>query len=458
MIPRTAFRRSFRRLTSAALVPMALLPAVATAQRAAPVAVARSDATASLAAADRQAAIAAILKVVQATYVFPERVPAIVARLEQALAGGRYDTDSPGSFAALVTADLRESSSDRHMYLNNAPAEYAAAIAPKGAADKPDALDALYERQAVRANHGLAATSILPGNIRYLKVSAFQWAPDETGAAYDDAMRFLRGGDAVIIDLRGNGGGSHAAVRYLLSHFMDGDTLDITFLHAGEPPVQSRTLEYLPAGRLKGRPLYVLIDPYVGSAAEAFAYDVQQFHLGTLVGATTAGAANNNDFSPIAPGFMLSVSSGRPVHPVSQTNWDGVGVSPDIAVDPAGALDTAQSLALAALLKRSDADPVARADWEWARVATEARVHPVTIQAATLRGLAGTYRGKRVIWRDGALFYQLRNSKTARLLPLTADGLFTVAGYDDRFRIRLSREAMEQQWIDDPAPSRFARD
>jgi C-terminal processing protease CtpA/Prc len=78
---------------------------------------------------------------------------------------------------------------------------------------------------------------------------------------------------------------------------------------------------------LKGKPLYVLIDGGVGSAAEAFAYDVQQFKLGELIGATTAGAANNNDLLPIAPAFILSISSGRPEHAVSKTTGRAWGSS-----------------------------------------------------------------------------------------------------------------------------------
>ncbi|UIJ47095.1 S41 family peptidase [Sphingomonas cannabina] len=412
---------------------------------------------AALTAEQRTAAIAEISTVIRNRYVFPDRVPTIVARLDEGLASGRYNVGDPSIFAERVTADLREASGDRHMYLNFAPAQYAAAGKPANDGKDSPELEALWAREARRDYHGLTEMKILPGNIRYLRIAGFQWVNDESGAAYDGAMRFLRGGDAVIIDLRGNGGGSHAAVRYLLSHFMDGDTLDITFLQAGQEPIQSRTLEYLPAGRLKGKPLYVLIDGRVGSGAEAFAYDVQQFRLGTLIGTTTAGAANNNGFSPIAPGFMLSCSFGRPVHPVSKSSWEGTGVPPDVAVDPEQAPDIAQSLALAALAKRADADPADRADWEWARVGIEARLHPVTIPAAKLRAMAGLYGDRRVTWQDGALNFVRRDGKAARLIPLTADGLFAVEGFDDRLRLRLTGDVMEQYLIDQPAPIRLER-
>lgn len=438
----------------AAWLALAAFPA--TAQRAAPVTVAAADARTALTVDQRVAAIADIVHQVGERYVFPDRIPTITAKLRIGLESGRYDTDNPTLFADRVTEDLRTASQDRHMYLRYAPAEYAARLAPKGNLPGQTALDALWSRQARRANHGLEESRILPGNVRYLRITGFQWIDDESGAAYDAAMRFLRGGDAVILDLRGNGGGSHAAVRYLLSHFMDPDELDITFLEAGKAPVQSHTLDYLPAGRLKGKPLYVLIDHQVGSGAEAFAYDVRQFHLGTLVGATTAGAANNNSFSAVVPGFILSCSYGRPVHPVSQSNWEGVGVAPDVAADPERSLDVAQALALGTLTARTDADPADLADWNWARVAAEARVHPPQIPAAKMRLLAGTYGSQRIVWHDGAL-QLMRSGRPMALVPLTKDGLFTVAGFDDHFRVRLTERAMETQWNDEPLPTHFPR-
>lgn len=440
----------------AIILAIILSPSVV-AQRAAPVTAARSEIPA-LTAAQRTAAVADIVKRITEHYVFPDRVAAITARLNQGLASGRYDTESPIAFAERVTSDLREASRDRHMYMSFAPAEFAAAIAAHGDSDAPNpALDAIWARQASRANHGLEEMRILPGNVRYLRITGFQWITDRTGASYDAAMRFLSEGDAIVIDLRGNGGGSHAAVRYLLSHFLPGDTLDITFIAAGKEPVQSRTLEYLPAGRLTGRPFYVLIDRQTGSAAEAFAYDVRQFRLGTLVGATTAGAANNNEFFPVAPGFMLSISFGAPIHPVSKSNWEGVGVPPDVASDPARALDLAHSLALAALLERKDADPRDRGDWEWARAAAVARIAPPVIPAAKLRPLAGRYGARRIVWRDDGLFYVRQGGALARLIPLAADGLFTVEGFDDHFRVRLTGDAIETQWNEEPAPTRLAR-
>ena len=399
----------------------------------------RVQASAPLSAAQRADAMREIKAIFQERYVFPEMRPVIVGRLNEAEATGRYNVDDPRQFAERVTVDLRTVGHDKHLSLTFDPAGYAAALAPPGSSEGSEVQ---WQREAIRHHHGLDTLQRLPGNLRYLRITSFEWVRDETGVAYDDAMRFLKDGDAVIIDLRGNPGGSHAAVRYLVSHFLDDDKPLMTFLEGDEPPTQSRTLEYLPAGRLKGKPLYVLIDGNTASAAEEFAYHVQQFKLGELIGANTAGAANNNRFLPIAPGFMLSVSYGRPLHPVSQTNWEGEGVAPSVRAEPAQALEVAQSLALQRLASAPGASPDSRAEYAWAQTAVEARLHPAQWTQAQLQALVGRYGDAHVTLRDGALWFARPQRPTLRLLPLTADGLFGFEGLE-MLRARLTGKTVE---------------
>jgi hypothetical protein len=269
-------------------------------------------------------------------------------------------------------------------------------------------------------------------------------------------MRFLKDGDAVIIDLRGNGGGASEAVQYLTSHFVSADSLLLTFLQGSETPFQSRALSHVPAGRLKGKPLYVLIDGGVASAAEEFAYHVQQFRLGELVGARTAGAANNNRLVPVAPGFILSLSIGRPVHAVSKSNWEGAGIEPSAEAAPAQALDVAQSLALSRLAAASGTDPESRAEYEWARTAVEARLHAAMLSPKQLRALAAGYGEVTVTFRDGALWLARPNRETRRLTPLTADGLFAVDG-TEVLRVRFRENGLEAVRLGEPEPRVFEK-
>lgn len=411
-------------------------------------------ATPHLSPAQRTTALAEIAKLFQERYVFPKKRAAIIARLQQGQKAGRYDVDDPGTFAERITQDTSETAHDRHAWMRVDPQAYAAALAPPSSDAGSEALQA---RRTRREHYGLTELKILPGNLRYLKITGFPWVNDIAGAVYDDAIRFLTAGDAVIIDVRGNGGGSQAAVRYLVSHFLAPQTLEMTFLQDPEPPEQSRALDQLPAGRLIGKPLYVLIDGGVASAGEAFAYDVQQFKLGELIGATTAGAANNNALLPVAPYFILSVSVGRPVHAVSQTNWEGVGIRPDVEVAPSQALAMAAARALAKLAQAPGATPEALADYSWARVAVEAQLHPPPpLPAAQLKALTGRYEKNEIVSRVGSLWLIRPGRPEVHLVALTADGLFAVEGHD-ALRVKLTGKTLETWWVGDPTPRVFSR-
>jgi peptidase S41-like protein len=251
-------------------------------------------------------------------------------------------------------------------------------------------------------------------------------------------------------------------VLSLVLHFLDPDTLELSFLEGSKPPTQSRALEYLPAGRVKEKPLYVLINGQTASAAEAFAYDVQQFHLGELIGANTVGAANNNKLVPIAPDFILSVSYGRPQHAVSGGNWEGSGVAPDVDTPPEQALDKAQELALRRLLQAKDVSPERRRDYAWAQAGVAARLQPTVLDSAALAALAGRYRKAgapdpiEVAQRDGMLWLTLPRRPTVQLTPLSRD-LFAVDGYES-LRVRLNGRTLEMLWLDEAAPRVYPRE
>ena len=406
-----------------------------------------------LSAADRDGALKAIRQVLADEYVFPDMRAKLVERLSRAEKAGRYAADDPLVFAERVTEDLRAVSRDGHLSLRHSPAEFAASLAPP-TSDAGSA--ARWRRHATRGHHGLRELRVLPGNIRYLRITGFAWVTDETGTAYDGAMRFLKDGDAIIIDLRGNSGGSSEAVQYLTSHFLPADTLMLTFLQGSEPSFQSRALSHVPAGRLRDKALYVLIDGGVASAAEEFAYHVQQFKLGDLVGDTTAGGANNNRLVPITPGFILSVSTGRPVHAVSNSNWEGVGIAPSAEAAPAQALDVAQVLALKRLAGVPGTDPEILAEYDWARTAVEARLRPVTVSPKELPALAGRYGEVTAVFRDGSLWLARADREPRRLAPLTADGLFAVEGVDV-LRVRFTAKGLELLRMGEPAARVFEK-
>ena len=251
---------------------------------------------------------------------------------------------SPPTLAERINADLDTAGRDRHLTFGYNPAQ-AAMLAARSSEDEPDT--SAFEREARANNHGVKALRVLPGNVRYLDYDAFLWIGAESAAALETAMRFLAGGDAVIIDLRRNGGGSPDAVQYMISHFLPADRPLVTFHMNGQPtPDRLSTLAELPAGRMVGKPLYVLTSGGTASAAEEFTGHVGGYRIGELVGETTAGAGFRNELVPIAGAYVLSVSVGRAVLASTGRDWEAVGLAPTIRTDVAGALDVAYAHAL----------------------------------------------------------------------------------------------------------------
>jgi len=172
------------------------------------------------------------------------------------------------------------------------------------------------------------------------------------------AMAFLKNADAMIVDLRANGGGDPSGVAMLVSYFEPAETLINTF-HRRDRPVADQiwTMPYVTGGRWStDKPLYVLTSKDTASGAEEFAYDMQQLKRGTVVGASTWGGANPGKMMSIDDHFAIFVPFGSAVNPISKTNWEGSGVTPDVPVEPDNALVTAQRLALQKLLEGAAGD------------------------------------------------------------------------------------------------------
>ena len=363
---------------------------------------------------DPRAVVAEVRRVIAQGYVLPERRPALDAVLAEGLTSGRYDVRDPAVLAERINADLERVGSDNHLNFNYDPRR---AAPPAGAGPGPNAPNASQQERTVRGgNHGISELKVLPGNIRYMAYDGFQWAGPGSVAALDTAMRFLSGGDAVIIDLRRNGGGSPGAVQYLVSHFMEAGRPLITFHMNGQPaPNSNSTLVELPAGRMVGKPLYVLTSPATASAAEEFPGHVAGFRLGEVVGSRTAGAGFRNELVPIAGGFVLSVSVGRAVLASTGRDWEAVGIEPTIPTEVHVALEAAHSHALRRLA--SQAEGADRTRLEAMADAVTAKVERRS-PALPLTAYAGAFGERAVAVEDGRLYYRHGERQRTALIPL----------------------------------------
>lgn len=372
-----------------------------------------------LPALDSRAVIAEVRRVLAGRYVLPERRPALDAIFARGLAAGRYNVTDPAELAERINADLATAGHDRHLNFRLDP-QQAGQLAAGGG---PAADDSGYERQVRAGNHGVTSLRVLPGNVRYMEYDGFQWIGPDSAAALETAMRFLSGGDAVIIDLRRNGGGSPDAVQYIISHFLPAGRPLVTFYMNGNPsPDRLETLPDVPAGRMVGKPLYVLISGGTASAAEEFTGHVGGYHLGELVGENTAGAGFRNELLPVQGRFVLSVSVGRAVLASTGRDWEAVGLAPTVPAPIAGALDVAQGLALHRLAAAAAGPERARLEAMAEGIAARAEHRT---PALALDAYAGAYGERVVSVGDGKLWMRRGTRAPLALVPLGGN-IFTL--------------------------------
>lgn len=81
--------------------------------------------------------------------------------------------------------------------------------------------------------------------------------------------------------------------------------------------------------------------------AEEFTYNLQQLKRATVIGEATGGGAHAGLRYPISSHFEAFIPCLRAINPTSKTNWEGIGVQPDIPVAQADALGVAYQRALA---------------------------------------------------------------------------------------------------------------
>ena len=420
-----------------------------------PAATGVGQASAATVPPDSRAVVEEVRRVIAERYVLPERRPALDAVLAEGLESGRYDVPEPGALAGRIDADLARVGRDRHLTFSYSPAQ-AALLASPPAGEEPDR--SAWERQVRAGNHGVAELRLLPGNIRYMAYTGFAWIGEDSAAALETAMRFLAGGDAMIIDLRRNGGGSPHAVQYLVSHFMAPGRPLVTFHMNGAPtPDSLATLPDLPAGNMVGRPLYVLTSAGTASAAEEFTGHVLGYGLGEVVGENTAGAGFRNEAVAIGGRFVLSVSVGRAVLASTGRDWEGVGHAPTIAADVGDALEVAQAHALARVAAgKPEAE---RARLHGLADVIAARLEPRT-PALPLGAYAGRYGERIVTLEDGRLHFRRGSRPPTALIPL--GGHLFAFDVDPALQVAFEpgddrAAALEMRPLGEPGSGRHAR-
>lgn len=388
------------------LIAVALFIAHPIASAAAP------TADAALTPAIRSEVLEGVITRLESTYVDVAAVPAIVKALRAKQESRAYDTTSnPAQFAEVVTRDLRSVNGDLHLGLRYSKDP---ASAP-GRAASPFGDPRLL-------NFGMGRAEILDGNVGYLEITGF------TGGDYRDAvvdaLRFLSRTDALLIDVRRNGGGASDMSHFIFSHFFADTPVPTINVRTRNNPEPNRrmSLGEVPGPRRPDVPLFLLISQGTGSAAEEFSFVLKNRRRATLVGRRTAGAGRMVAQVPVGHGFTASISVTRVSDPETGREWEQVGVEPDIAVDPEQALIAGHLAALKVVAAGVTTDASRKRILERLIETSEARLRSTPDHAARLARFAGSYDGRVVSIRGEQLHYARRNGGISEpLVPLGGD-------------------------------------
>jgi hypothetical protein len=297
----------------------------------------------------RTHAVKSILSCLQENYIYPEVATKMEKDILSRAAKGEYNNITDGNlFAQRLTRDLQAICHDLHVNVS-----YSAQVLPpepKHMTLSPQEAEHMRQMLA-KENFGVAKVEILKGNLGYIKFNLLA-PPDLAAEVYASTMTYVSNTDALIIDLRECGGSiSPDAIPMLCSYFFKDPVHlnDIYWRHENKTR-QFWSWAYVPGKRYLDKPIYVLTSRRTFSGAEELAYDLKNLKRATIIGDTTGGGANPGGTRRANDHFMVWVPFGKVTNPITKTNWEGTGVTPDIPVPASAALNTAQITALTEIL------------------------------------------------------------------------------------------------------------
>lgn len=315
--------------------PAAAAPAPATA----PVS---ADTTDAFSAGDARIAVTTLANDLESLYVFPDIGRRYAAMLRANLSAGKYDRFAArAAFAAALTADLKAINADGHLIVRAAPPR-----APNG---QPRAsLDPIAR-----------AGWIAPG-VAYIAFRAFTGSDAEV-AAVRTFMDVHKDARALIIDARDHHGGGLDEMNVIFSYLYPVRTQLVvmdqrvvpgvqafdfgeTMIKSDGPDGMKRQTHYAlpgPKTALASAKVILLTSNVTASAGEHLSLTLKRTHRATLIGETTRGAGHFGQRVELGGGYTTFIGTGRTFDPDTGKDWEGVGVTPDVAVPADQALDVA---------------------------------------------------------------------------------------------------------------------
>jgi len=282
-----------------------------------------------------------IQKLMLENYVFLNKAKETNLHLDSLMATNYFEkyTESK-DFAKALSVEMQKITSDKH--LNIAPPR-----PPRPPQNNSDFTSRHLTNLVRFRSGGFGKIDLLEGNVGYVELKGFR---REDISKVDDVMNYLSTADAIIIDLRENGGGGGLGL-YWSSYFLKENTpLTGSYERRTDTTIELKTVSVKGNQRLS-MPIFFLTSNRTFSAAEAFAYDLQARKRAIIVGETTGGGAHPVNGMRLPKGYRLIVPYARSINPITKTNWEGVGVIPNYKTTKEESLTKAKELAIIAAKK-----------------------------------------------------------------------------------------------------------
>jgi len=390
----------------------------------------------------------------ESRYVLPDVATRLAVTVRAKQKARAYDSVvTAPELARVLTEDLLLVAHDKHLRVT-----FNLGPMPAGPSDPlpPQMLDELRKE-----NGAISKVEILDGNVGYMRVNGVP--PVEVARpAIAAAFAFLHNTDALIIDDRGNGGGDPHTVAIYVSYLSGGKPFVVNNLRWREggrvEEFTTTDLGDLAFGVQK--PVFVLTSAMTFSGGEELAYDLQALKRAVVVGEVTGGGANPVTLIELGHHFIVSMPFAQGINPITGTNWERTGVSPDIRVAAAAALDRAHVLALDQLAAKA-LDPVSKAEFEGVLMKLESLDEDESGSATRLSNseLIGAYAPETIagttvsiVEKNGTLIRRINNGLPDRALVYLKGYRYGLEGLPDGFAISFrSRRGTINLLLEEPS-------
>ena len=365
---------------------------------------------------DKKELIAEISTLLLDNYVYPDSAKKAASLIQKNVLAGKYKTiKSPIQFADIVGNDISSVLKDGHFQVQFNPG-----LGQQLQSNEVMQQTAIAARKYSSSAFGIKAVKIINGNIGLLELNAFVDTNAASKLALNSALQLLAQSNAIILDLRSNTGGSAAMVHYLCSYFLKtGIHLNTWYSRPSNSYTKNYTSEILHSEPFKLKPLYVLCGKGTVSAAEEFCYNLKTLHRATLIGAPTAGAAHGTFERSVGKDFVVFIPYARTYNTDTNTDWEQVGVLPDLYVENAVALETAEEL-IFENLRATVSDSLEKFNIKWQHQILNTINHPTKIELEQLRKYIGVFGERTITLENGVLCYKRIGKPKFKMTPMSA--------------------------------------